>query len=59
MKQLHLVLKFIIHVLHGDREFLAGGFGEGLSEDGDDLSLTATDKQVVVLKRNMNNKEVI
>lgn len=48
-----------VHILHGDREFLAGGLCEGQSEYGYDFSLASTDKEVVVLERDMNNKKVI
>lgn len=48
-----------IHVLHGNREFLACGFREGLSQDGDDLGLPAANKEIVILQRNVNDKEVI
>ena len=49
----------VIHVLHGNRKFLASGLGEGLSQYGDDFSLAAADKEIVILEGNVNDKEVI
>ena len=48
-----------IHVLHSDREFLAGGLLKGLPEHRNDFSLSSADKEIVILQRNVDNEEII
>ena len=54
-----MYLHYCVRVLQGDGEFLTSGLLERLSEHRDDFSLAATDKDIVILQRNMNHKEVV
>ena len=57
--RLVLVCFLSLRVLHCKAEFLSSGLQVGQSQDRDNLCLSPADKEVVVLHRDVDDKEVV